>query len=80
MINSRNFMSRNLSELDKAYGKLNKVATVKEKLKYCASLIQRTESYVTKNREILAETVKKKSFEIIIAAETEIKELSKKIN
>jgi hypothetical protein len=71
-------MNKNLTEIDKVYGRLNKYATVNERLKYCASLIQRTESFVTKNRETLTEHIKKRSFDIIIAAETEIDKLSQK--
>jgi hypothetical protein len=76
MINLHSVMSKNLSDIDKVYGRLNQYATVKERVKYCTSLIQRTENFVTKNRETLTEHVKKRSFDIIIAAETEINKLS----
>lgn len=76
MRNYQLIMNKDLSEIDKVYGRLNKYATVNEKLRYCTSLIQRTESFVTKNREILTEHARKRSFDIIIAAETEITKLS----
>jgi len=71
-------MAKNLAEIDKVYGRLNRYASTQEKLKYCSSLIQRTESYVTKNMQALTEHSKIRSFEIIVAAETEIKNLTQK--
>lgn len=76
MGNYQMIINKDLSEIDKVYGRLNKYATVNEKLRYCTSLIQRTESFVTKNREMLTEHAQKRSFDIIIAAETEISKLS----
>lgn len=70
-------MKKDLSKIDKVYGKLNKTATVGERLQYCVKLIQRTESYITKNREKLAAHIQSVSFEMIVAAETEIAKLSK---
>lgn len=67
---------RLLSDIDKVYGRLNKYATVSERLKYCTTLVQRTEKFVSKNNEILTEHIKKRSGEIIEAAKTEIKLLT----
>jgi hypothetical protein len=69
-------MVRTLSEIDKVYGRLNRYATVSERLKYCTSLVQRTEKFVAINNGILTEHIKKRSGEIIEAAKTEIKLLT----
>lgn len=71
-------MEKDLSKIDKVYGKLNKTASVGERLQYCFTLIQRTESFITKNREKLAAHIQSVSFEMIVAAETEIAKLSKR--
>lgn len=73
-------MEKSLSQMDKAYDKLNKQASIDEKMKYCATLIQKTERFIITNSETLAERVKRKSFEIIIAAEAEMSKLTKRNN
>ncbi|MBL7932377.1 MAG: hypothetical protein JNL60_10765 [Bacteroidia bacterium] len=67
---------KSLSDLDKAYGKLNKLATIAEKLNYCTSVIRKAENLVTNEGPKLSYYAKKKSFALIIAAEEEIKKLS----
>lgn len=69
-------MSKGLSDIDRVYGRLNQYATVSEKLKYCASLIHRTENFVARNNETLNEQVRKRSNDIIEAAKREIYRLS----
>ena len=69
-------MTRTLSDIDRVYGRLNKYATVSERLKYCNSLVQRTENFIAKNSGILTDHIKKRSGEIIEAARIEIKLLS----
>lgn len=70
-------MKKNLSEIDQFYAILPKSIGVKERVQYCSSLIYHTESFVTKNIQELSERLKKKSFEIIIAAEREMDELNR---
>jgi hypothetical protein len=70
--------TRTLSDIDKVYGRLNKYATVSERLKYCTSLVQRTESFIAKNGGILTDHIKKRSGEIIEAARIEIRQLTEK--
>ncbi len=71
-------MEKNLSQIDKTYSQLHKKATVRERLQYCVNLIQRTESFITKNREKLEQNIQNMNFEMIVAAETEIARLSKR--
>lgn len=70
-------MNKRLSEIDRVYDRLYKQGTLSQKLNYCTSLIYKTENYVVNNRSSLSEYLKKKSFALIIAAEEEIKKLSK---
>lgn len=67
---------KSLSDLDKSYGKLNKLASLDEKLNYCTGLIRKAENLVTNEGSRLSAYAKKKSFALIIAAEEEIRKLS----
>jgi hypothetical protein len=71
-------MTRTLSDIDKVYGRLNKYATVSERLRYCNSLVQRTENFVAKNSGILTDHIKQRSGEIIEAARFEIRQLTER--
>ncbi len=69
-------MKKNLSEIDQFYAILPKNIGVNERVQYCVSLIYHTEGFVTKNIQKLSKQIKKRSFEIIIAAEREMEELN----
>lgn len=69
-------MKKNLSQIDKFYAILPKDFGITERVQYCASLIYHTEGFVTKNIQKLSEPLKKKSFEIILAAEREMEVLN----
>lgn len=69
-------MKKNLSEVDNFYAILPKSIGINERVQYCSSLIHHTESFVTKNVLNLSQHIKKKSFEIILAAERELELLN----
>ena len=70
-------MTKHLTELDTVYADVFKNMTLIERIDYCESLIETTQSFLTKNNEFLQENIKEKSNEIIIAAQKELNELLK---
>jgi hypothetical protein len=74
---NRLYMCKDLSELDKVYRTLGKTIPAAEKLKYCISLIDRTENYLSRNAAKLTPQIRQHSSEIIKAAQKEIMHLAK---
>lgn len=69
-------MCRPLSEIDKVYGALGKHISPAERLKYCISLIEKTEEYLRNNHSKLTPLIKSRSAEMIRAAQKEIIDLA----
>ena len=67
---------KELSDLDKVYGRLKNYASTDEKLRYCQSLLTRMESFSSTN-EIATDHIMHYSREIIQVTRYEIEELLK---
>lgn len=70
-------MTKHLTELDTLYADVFQKMTVDERIAYCESLINTTQSFIIKNDLFLNKNIKVRSNEIIIAAQAELKELKK---
>ncbi len=70
-------MKKHITELDTIYADVFKNMTVAERMEYCKSLIDTTQTFLLKNSQYLSTTIKEKSNEIVQAAMEELIELSK---
>ncbi len=70
-------MTKHLTELDTVYADVFKNMTMAERVEYCKSLIKTTQNFLSKNDEILLDSIKVKSYEIIASAEEEINRILK---
>lgn len=70
-------MIKHLTELDTVYADVFQKMTIDERIAYCESLIDTTQSFLIKNDLFLHKNIKTRSNEIIYAAQTELKELKK---
>ena len=70
-------MTKHITPLDTLYADVFKNMTVEERTEYCKSLIEKTQTFLSKNSQFLTDNIKERSYEIVLAAQTELKELSK---
>jgi len=70
-------MTKHITELDTLYADVFKNMTIADRIKYCKSLIDTTQTFLMKNSQFLNDNIKAKSNEIVLAAQAELKELSK---
>jgi hypothetical protein len=78
MVHKNQGCGKQLTEIDKVYGRLHTYATIPERIKYCSSLIQKTESYVNRHHSTITEHIITRSAEMIEAARQELNFLSQK--
>ncbi len=71
--------NKGLSEIDKVYATINHQITLQERIKYCVSLIYRTQGYMSRNWDNMSNHIKETSYEIVSAAHLEVKLLSEKM-
>ncbi|MBL7910926.1 MAG: hypothetical protein JNJ41_07725 [Bacteroidia bacterium] len=70
-------MTKHITELDSIYANVFKNMTIAERIDYCNSLINSTQTFLLKNSQFLNDNIKSKSNEIVQAAMEELIELSK---
>ncbi|MBA2612623.1 MAG: hypothetical protein H0U95_11665 [Bacteroidetes bacterium] len=70
-------MNKHITELDAIYADVFKNMTIQERINYCESLIDTTQNFLTKNSQFLNQNIREKSNDIIIAAQSELLELTK---
>lgn len=70
-------MTKHITELDTLYADVFKNMTIADRIEYCKSLINTTQTFLMKNSQFLNDNIKAKSNEIVLAAQAELKELSK---
>lgn len=73
-------MSKALSEIDHVYGSIYQKMTLREKISYCEILIHTMKASLTKESKTLQTIDKKRTKDIIAAAQTELDMLTNSIN
>jgi len=66
-----------LQEIDTVYANVIQHMPLPEKIAYCEQLIDKTQSFLSKNNKFMDTRIKEKSLEIIASAQSELKKLMK---
>ncbi len=80
MHNIHTTMSKALSEIDHVYGSMYQKMTLREKISYCEILINTMKGSATKRSGALHNTDKKRTHDIITAAQAELEILTNSVN
>ncbi len=80
MHNIQTTMSKALSEIDHVYGSMYQKMTLREKISYCEILINTMKGSATKRSGALHNNDKKRTYDIITAAQAELEILTNSVN
>lgn len=80
MHNIQTTMSKALSEIDNVYGSMYQKMTLREKISYCEILINTMKGSATKRSGDLHNNDKKRTYDIITAAQAELEILTNSVN